>query len=511
VSAESLLAAEAPRGAPAMALDLVGVTKRFGGVTAVDGVTWSVEEGSAVGIIGPNGAGKSTLLKLIAGLLRPDQGRVCLFGQPLAGQPVHRIARLGVAMASQAPRPFRSLSVYDNVRAALFASQRRALGPVRSPKPDAQVRQVLERCGLQDKAATLPRSLGLLDLKRLEVARALALEPSVLLLDEVAAGLNGRDLDAVIALVADIHHQGTTVVVVEHIERVIRDLVDRVLVLDWGRVVTEGSPAEVAQNEDVRRVYLGVQKARAQETPTVASRPEPLVELVDVTARYGDVVAVSGVNLQVCEGEIVGVIGANGAGKSTLASVLSGLVPATAGTVRAFGQDITTLRTHLRARMGICHCPEGRHVFGNLTVAENLDVACGVRSRVHERLAAVYDLFPRLAERQRQVAGTLSGGEQQMLAIGRALMNEPKLLICDELTLGLAPMAIDAIYEGILRIAKAGVMVILIEQDVQRCLDAAHWVYVLLRGRVTYEGHPGKLFDDEYLDSVYFGREASND
>jgi branched-chain amino acid transport system ATP-binding protein len=490
-------------------LQVDGVTRTFGGVTAVNDVSWAVEAGGAIGIIGPNGAGKSTLLKLLAGVLRPDRGEVLFHGAPLSRSP-HRVARAGIAMAHQTPRPFRSLSVIDNVRVALQRGWRQPSGNARQQRVEAH--EVLERCGLGDKAAVPAGSLGLLDLKRLEVARALALQPSVLLLDEVAAGLNGRDLDQAIALIAGVHQAGTTIVVVEHIDRVIRDLVDRVLVLDWGRLLADGTPAEIAADDEVRRVYLGTASTGPGERRVSGPRPAPVVELSDVSARYGDVVALSGVSIAIGAGEVVGVLGANGAGKSTLASVLSGHRPASAGRVRAFGEDVTATATHLRARAGIAHCPEGRHVFAELTVAENLDVAVPPRVRsttALRRLNLVQSIFPKLADRRNQLAGTLSGGEQQMLSIGRALMTDPKLLICDELSLGLAPVAIESIYAALREIAASGVMLIVIEQDVRRCLEIADWVYVLLRGRLSYQGSPDALTNEQYLDSVYFGREAT--
>jgi len=490
-------------------LQVDGVTKTFGGVTAVDDMSWAAPDGAAIGIIGPNGAGKSTLLKLLAGVLRPDRGAVRFQGEPLSRAP-HRVARAGIAMAHQTPRPFRSLSVRDNVRVAVQRSWRRPSGG--AGQQHVQADEVLERCGLAGQAAIPAGALGLLDLKRLEVARALALQPAVLLLDEVAAGLNGRDLDQAIALIAGIREAGTTIVVVEHIDRVIRDLVDRVLVLDWGRLIADGTPAEIAADDEVRRVYLGTAAAGPAERRVARPRPAPVVELTDVSARYGDVLALSEISVGIGAGEVVGILGANGAGKSTLASVLSGHQPASVGSVRAFGADVTGTATHLRARAGIAHCPEGRHVFADLTVGENLDVAVPPRVRSAEalrRLNLVQSIFPKLADRRGQLAGTLSGGEQQMLSIGRALMTDPKLLICDELSLGLAPVAIDSIYAALREIAASGVMLIVIEQDVRRCLQIADWVYVLLRGRLSYQGRPDALTDEQYLDSVYFGRQAN--
>ncbi len=490
---------EAASKAPS--LRITNVTKAFGGVVAVNEISLTVPTGSAVGVIGPNGAGKSTLLKLISGVIRPDSGTIEACGRPMTGLSPHHVARAGVVLASQIPRPFRSLSVHDNVAVALR---------VRGDGGPGGTEDVLAACGLEAKAHARAAELGLLDLKRLEVARALATDPAVLLLDEVAAGLSGQDLDQAIDLVARIHARGTTIVLVEHIERVIREVVDRVVVLNWGRLIADGTPAEIEAHAEVRAVYVGGAPAAAAARPAApAQRPTPEVRVAGVSARYGDVVALDDVTVDVGVGEVVAVIGANGAGKSTLASVVSGQVTAARGSVSLFGAQMTNLQPHLRARQGIAHCPEGRHVFADLTVRENLEVSVPIRtssSDSERRLDAVHDIFPMLAERARQRAGTLSGGEQQMLSIARALMTDPKLLVCDELSLGLAPVMTSTIYDALRRIASRGVMLLAIEQDVRRCLEIADHVYVLLRGRVSYSGPPGPLMNESFLDKAYFGR-----
>jgi branched-chain amino acid transport system ATP-binding protein len=481
----------------------LSLSKRFGGVSALEDVSLTLAKGEAIGVIGPNGAGKSTLLKLISGELRPDQGTISLNGKRIDGRPIHRVARAGVVLAHQMPQPFASQTVCQN----LLVARRRS-----APHGHVDTNELLERCGLTAKADTPARHLNLLDLKRLEVARALATDPTVLLLDEVAAGLNGRDLDHAIELIHELHLSGIGLLVVEHIERVIRELVSRVLVLDWGRLIAAGTPAEIAAHDDVRAVYLGARTVAKSGQKAERPRPAPVLDVRGVSARYGDVQALSGVDMQIGEGEVVAVLGANGAGKSTLASVISGQVPLSAGSLRMDGRDLDGTPAHIRARQGIAHCPEGRHVFAELTVLENLTIALPLRigsGEISERLGRVHEIFPKLNERGGQLAGTLSGGEQQMLSVGRALMTKPTLLICDELSLGLAPIMIDTIYEALRQIAAQGVMLILIEQDITRCLDIADWVYVLLRGEPSYSGGPARLADENFLDNVYFGRETT--
>ncbi len=478
-----------------------GVHKRFGGVQALNGVSLEVAQGDAVAVIGPNGAGKSTLLKAVAGVHRPDQGEIWLGGVRLDRLAPHQITRAGVALAHQVPQPFPHLSVYDNVRVAVMSG---------SPRRGAMtVEEVLELCELDTKGRRLTSSLAVLDLKRLEVARALATDPSVLMLDEVAAGLAGRQLDEAIALIRRVHATGRTVLLVEHIERVVREVVDRVLVLNWGEKLAEGTPDEIARDPQVREVYLGDgQAAKAARRSPAPTRAEPLLSVRGLTAGYGGMGALHDVSLDVAPGEIVAVLGANGAGKSTLCGAIMGAVRVRAGSVRVGDTDVTRIPVHHRARCGISYCPEGRRVFGELTVRENLVLGAPLSTPagvLSERLAEVYEIFPVLRERSTQPAGTLSGGQQQMLAVGRALMAKPQLLICDEISLGLSPVAVDTLYEALTRVNERGVAILLVEQNVHRCLALADRACVLSRGQLSYSGPAGDLLQGTRLDDAYFG------
>ena len=488
------------------------VTKRFGGVTAVDDVSFKVASGEAIAVIGPNGAGKTSLLKLLSGVYLPNEGRVT-FGDVAIGDLVpHHVARHGIGLAHQIPQPFKGLTVRENV--AIGAMARPGRQPAR--RRDAFVTGVLDTCGLRAKADDRASSLRLLDLKRLELARALSVDPGLILLDEVAAGLNGRDLEDVIELIRTIHAQGRSIVLVEHVEGVVASLVERVIVIDWGKVIAEGTPADVAANPKVREVYLGGGHARSSSAtaaqPGRDAASVPLLQASSLTTSYGPIVALRDVSIDVDAGEIVAVLGANGAGKSTLAGTVSGLVKPAAGRVTLAGIDITGQPAFARNRLGIAHCPEGRKIFADLSVHENLLLAAGRRSdrsQLPDRLAVVHDIFPRLAEVANRRAGLLSGGQQQMLAIGRALMSRPNILICDEISLGLAPIAIDALYEGLEKIRDRGVAVLLIEQNVHRCLSVADRVYVLERGRVSYAGDPAVLSNEKTLNDFYFGTSLS--
>lgn len=487
-------------------LEVRGVGKRFGGVTALDDVTLDVSTGEAVAVIGPNGAGKSTLLKVITGQYRPDTGQVRLAGHDLRRRAPHQISRSGVALAHQVPRPFKGLTVRENVAVASMAGRHRG-----SAVPGA-VQTVLERCQLDGKADVSAGDLRVLDLKRLELARALATEPSVLMLDEVAAGLVGRELDQIIELVRGIRDAGTSLLIVEHVEGVVESLVERVIVLNWGRVLAEGTPAEISGNAEVREVYLGAGSAPVLRAARILDESAPeLLRLDGVSVTYGGVTALRDLSLEIGTGEVVAALGANGAGKSTLAGVISGLVPTAAGTVEFDQQDVTTLPSHRRARLGLAHCLEGRRVFVDLSVDENLRLAVPLGTSaadIAERVSSVHEIFPELIALSGRPSGALSGGQQQMLAIGRALMSRPRLLICDEISLGLAPVAIDALYLALERVRDSGVAILLIEQSVQRALDLADRALVLWRGTPTYLGPPGPLHDASALDRAYFGERS---
>ena len=233
-----------------------------------------------------------------------------------------------------------------------------------------------------------------------------------------------------------------------------------------------------------------------------------LLELIDVSVHYGRIRAVEGISIKVEEAEIVTLIGANGAGKTTTMRAVSGIRPLSSGKIIFDGQDITKLRADLRVVRGISQSPEGRGVFPGMTVMENLDMGAFTR-KDKKGIAAdrdrVFDLFPRLAERRSQVGGTMSGGEQQMLAIGRALMANPRVLLLDEPSMGLAPQFIQQIFKIITEINKQGTTVLLVEQNAQQALSRAHRAYVLETGTITREGTGKELLSDESVKAAYLG------
>ncbi len=234
-----------------------------------------------------------------------------------------------------------------------------------------------------------------------------------------------------------------------------------------------------------------------------------LLELGDVHVSYGNVKAVKGINLSVDDGEIVTLLGANGAGKTTTLRAISGLLRPQSGTIRFGELELQTMPAHRIVELGISHVPEGRKVFGTLTVEENLSLGAykyrNDRERVRTGRERVYELFPRLAERKRQLAGTLSGGEQQMLAIGRGLMSDPRVLLLDEPSLGLAPKLVQEIFRTIYEINRQGVTILLVEQNARIALRLAERAYVLETGRITLTGESGELTRDPRVQQAYLG------
>jgi branched-chain amino acid transport system ATP-binding protein len=233
-----------------------------------------------------------------------------------------------------------------------------------------------------------------------------------------------------------------------------------------------------------------------------------LLSIQDLQVAYGNILALQGISLEVREGEIVTLIGANGAGKSTLLRAISGVVPIRSGKINFGGADLGTVPAHRIVELGVAHVPEGRGIFANLTVLENLTLATWSRKdrqNLRQEYQHVFDLFPRLAERQAQLAGTLSGGEQQMLAVGRALMTRGRLLLLDEPSMGLAPVLVREIFQTLREINSAGTTILLVEQNARQALKLAHRGYVLETGRLTVAGPADELMDNPSVKAAYLG------
>jgi len=233
-----------------------------------------------------------------------------------------------------------------------------------------------------------------------------------------------------------------------------------------------------------------------------------LLEIKDLEVSYGIIKAIKGISFDVNEGEVIALIGANGAGKTTILHTITGLITADRGTVQFEGKEITKVPAHKIVEMGMAHVPEGRRVFANLTVLQNLKMGAYTRkdkNEIEQTLETVYTRFPRLKERQNQMAGTLSGGEQQMLAMGRALMSHPKIILMDEPSMGLSPIFVNEIFDIIQSVSASGTTVLLVEQNARKALSIADRAYVLETGNVVLEGKADELLHNDAIKKAYLG------
>jgi branched-chain amino acid transport system ATP-binding protein len=479
--------------APMLAVS--GLTKRFGGLVAVKDLSFEIRPGEILGLIGPNGSGKSTAMKAIMGVERPTSGSVLLDGEEIAGLPPHLIARRGVGLVFQHSRPLNRQTVLENIKVALIPD---SLFQVFAGRElDEKAREVAERVGLGAVIDRRPPTLPFADLRRLELAKAVARHPKVVLVDEPFAGLTASEVAAFSALIQGFRDEGRAVLLVDHNVKGVSALVDRVLAMYLGERIAEGSASEVMCNETVRRVYLGGALVRCNRAArdAVACGPEAALCVEHVGVRYGKALALDDVSLTVGQGEFVSVVGLNGAGKTTLFNAISGLVKHS-GTVRFMNQPLEGKTAAAIARGGVVQCPETRELFGDLDVRENLDLGGYLLpdAEREERREWLYGLFPRLREREKQQARTLSGGEQQMLAIARALMTKPKLLMLDEPTLGLAPVILETLSKALTTLRETtSISVLLSEQNVTFALPHADRVYVLDHARLVWEGPPERF------------------
>jgi branched-chain amino acid transport system ATP-binding protein len=539
-----------------------GLTMQFGGVRAVGDLSLQARTAAVTSLIGPNGAGKSTALNVLSGYYQPTAGGFSLGGQALTGRTAMRLARLGIARSYQTSQLFGSLSVEDNVALAL---NRGRLGPLlgdarlRSASARAQARALLAWCGYagapQARAADLPH----VDRRLVEIARALALDPEVLLLDEPAAGLSREDKTALAALLRRIADAGLGVLLVEHDMALVMGISDHVVVLDAGQWLAAGTPAEVQANAAVQQAYLGAAldphapPLRGSLPPEGAAPPwggpaegldphapplrgslppegagpalgrpggwpadphaasEPIkVEMLGVgqlVAGYGAEPVLHGISLAVRRGEAVALLGANGAGKSTLMRALSGLHrPLSGGGIHLEGEDLSQAGTEAIVARGMVLVPEGRQVFPELSVLDNIRL--GAFLHPEDREARVEDMlqrFPRLRERLHQRAGLLSGGEQQMLAIARALMSRPRILLLDEPSLGLAPKVIEELFASLDRLRSEGMTLLLVDQMAGLALALADRAYVMESGHIVAQGSSAEIAADASLAKAYLG------
>jgi len=494
-------------------LDVRQVSVSFGGLQALTDVSIDVRVGHVTGLIGPNGAGKTTLFNVVTGLLGPNTGRVELDGKDITRRKPHQRARLGIGRTFQRLETFGSLTARENVLVA--AEMRRGWSHDRKRSPAVIADEILERVGLQavadDRVDRLPTGTARL----VELGRALATQPRVLLLDEPSAGLNESETATLGELLREVAGSGLAVLLVEHDMSFVMGTCERIHVLDFGRIISVGTPTEVQGDDTVRAAYLGEDEEQERKAPAAVSQDggnsgtgAPALELRDIHAGYGTIDVLHGVSLTVPTGSVFALLGPNGAGKSTALKVASGQIAPNSGEVRLFGASVQGESSDALARAGVCAIPEGRGIFPNLTVTENLRMATYTGPAMAELEERAFTRFPRLRDRRKQLAGTLSGGEQQMLSMARALTTDPKVLLLDELSMGLAPIVVEELYETVARIAAEHVSILIVEQFAHEVLDVAESAAIMLHGQIQLTGRPHQIAEE--LDAAYLGLAQPN-
>jgi ABC-type branched-subunit amino acid transport system ATPase component len=479
-------------------LQLRGVTRAYGAVRAVDQVTLDITTGARHALIGPNGAGKSTMVHLIAGTVSPTSGQILFDGTDITRLPAHRRGRAGIGRTWQHPAVYEPLTALDNVVLAV-PGQRLTAGR-RHRLAITPALRALTMVGLAGHADTPTAQLPYGDRRLLELAIALAGQPRLLLLDEPSAGLSTTDTTRLTELIRGLPDT-ITVLLIDHNLDLVFDIADTVTVIHHGRLITTGSPGHVRDHPEVRRAYLPV-NARPDEPPTRPSPKDrqtpPVLAVRDLTAAHTGPPVLAGIDLDLHPGQVIAVVGRNGAGKTTLINTIAGLHPATPPTaITITGATITGHTPRQRLRAGLALVPQGRRLFTTLTVDEHLTIPTPPRRRPAPFTRAdVLDLLPALADRRRHRPHQLSGGEQQMLALARALLTGPRVLLLDEPSEGLAPTVVAQVATIIGDLAASGVAVLIAEQNLSLALAVADQVCVLHRGSIALRAPAADLRAD---------------
>jgi branched-chain amino acid transport system permease protein len=505
------LAAYLQSRGPSSGLRVTDIGIRFGGVQAAQHVSLHAPAASITSIIGPNGAGKTTVLNMISGFYTPDTGQIQLHSA-LAGLPAWQTARAGIARTYQTTQLFGEMSVLDNVLVAMQKGRPGSPFTLHTAEQRDLALDLLALVGYRGAVNIAAEALPHVDRRLVEIARALATAPAVLLLDEPAAGLSRSDTDELAVLLRTLAGFGLTVILVEHDMALVMAVSEQLLVLDAGKPIAFGPPAEIRQNEKVIAAYLGGTdyQATPREQAWDGSRDARLY-IKDLVIDYGAAPVVNKVNLLVNPGEMVAILGANGAGKSSILQCLAGLHRPASGSILLDNENIEAASASTIAGKGLALVPEGRQVFPHLTVRDNLLLGGYSRREgfdANAEVEAILKRFPRLRDRIDSPAGLLSGGEQQMVAVGRGLMAKPRILLLDEPSLGLSPAMIGELYDALAALRDEGVTLLLVDQMANLALQVADRAYVLETGRIVKSGSAAQLRDDDELAAAYLGEGA---
>lgn len=510
-------------------LNVSELSKNFGGLQALSNVSFDLKEGESLGIIGPNGSGKTTLVNLITGFVRPSSGAVFFRGKRITNMRPNKRVELGIARTFQMVKPFYNMSAYKNIIIPLYSNRVKKLKGGKYGDRDHVAIDFLEEVGF-DKDSLVPyKATGTLPhgyLKRLELARALALRPELLILDELYSGMSMSEVASTLPLIERIKEEGMSLIMVEHRLRELFSVVDRVVVLNFGQKIAEGPSKKVMGNEEVKRAYIGKEVASTSviQTGDESKKKEKvnILEINNLMVFYENALALNDLSLEVNKGEIVGVFGSNSAGKSTLMNAISGLLMhlrykeerkggeriTILGKIKFEGKDIIHTKPSQRVEKGIVLCRERHPVFRESSVLENLRISghLSKRNALQAKIEFVFDLFPHLKNLKRARAGMLSGGEQQMLAIGIALVASPKLLLMDEPLLGLSPAMQGEVVRALKAIRQEGITILVTEQYAAPVIPIVDRGYVVESGSFVVSGTRDELMENPEVKSSYFGR-----
>jgi ABC-type branched-subunit amino acid transport system ATPase component/ABC-type branched-subunit amino acid transport system permease subunit len=490
-------------------LTVTGLHKRFGSLVVASDINLEVHPYQLHSFIGPNGAGKTTFFNVLTGLLPLNAGSISFDGHDITRLPVHRRIRLGMSRSFQILSVFRNLTAFENVRVAVQAGDPRSRGLWRDAYSyddiNARTWSLLEAVGLTDRAAEPCANLAHGEQRLLEIAISLATDAKLLLLDEPLAGLAEADREVVGALIRRLAERHAVLLIEHDIDRVLA-LSDRITVLHQGRLIADGKPADVARNPDVVTAYLGAERIITPPAPTATeisahTHAKPILVIESLKAGYAGSIVLDGLSMIVHEGEAVALLGRNGVGKTTTLRAITGTVRIGSGRMTLDGADITNARSYEINQRGISLVPEGRRLFPNLTVLDNLRIAMRPGG---QSLEQIFELFPKLRILQRAKAESLSGGERQMLAIARALVVPARIILLDEPFEGLAPTIVKEVMDALARL-RGKVSMVLVEHHAETVLPLVDRAYVLVNGQVAFEGSARTLEQDTALQARLLG------